>query len=152
METILVGENLQRNEALTVLQVAQLAAGADGTEQPAEHAILQAIAQRIYSHVGLKPGEVSAIGKLHDYDARMSWLRALAAGLESRSARELAFAMAFLVAVSDLELRYAEHESLEELQLVLGVDHRRATDIVVQLTETIASTRTVATRGQAPRQ
>lgn len=139
VETILAGESLNRAEASTVLQIAQLAAGADDTEKPAEHAALQAVAQHIYSLVGLKLPEVSAIPPLPDHDARVSWFRALSAELKTRPARELAFAMAFLVSIADLDLRRDEHESLEELQLALGVDHRRATDIVVQLSETVAS-------------
>ena len=139
VQTILAGHRLNRNEATTVLQIAQLAAGADHTERPAEHSVLQAIAQHVNSLVGGEAEELSAIPPLDDRDARISWFRAVAAQLPCRAARELAFAMAFLVSVSDLELESTEHESLEELQHVLGVDDRRATDLVVHLTAILAN-------------
>jgi hypothetical protein len=134
-----------------VLQIAQLAAGSDDVEQPAEHAVLQAIAQRVYALVGLKPSEVCAIPRIPDRDARLSWFRALAAELHTRAARELAFAMAFLVSISDLELHAIEHASLEEMQEAIGVDDRRAMDLVIQLAETIAEPRD-AGASPSPRQ
>jgi tellurite resistance protein len=136
---ILGTNRLDRAEATTAVSIAQLAAGADDQERPAEHALLQALAQFVLSGVGLRPGEIRAIPALPDHDARIAWFRALSAELRSQAARELAFAFAFLVSVADLELVPDEHDSLEELQHALGVDHRRAMDIVVLLTETVAS-------------
>lgn len=138
-DEILQGEQLDRGEVSQVLTIAQLAAGADHDEQPAEHALLQAIAQHILSRIGLKLGELYAIPPLETPEARIEWFRALSAGLKSRAARELAFAMAFLVSIADLELVGSEHECLETLQQALEVDHRRATDLIVMLTEMIAA-------------
>src|SRR5688572_14425150 len=95
VESILAGERLSRSEAEMILEIAQLAAGADGAEQPAEHAVLQSIAQHVSSLVGLRSEEISAIPPLGGYEARMSWFRALSSQLSTRAARELAFAMAF---------------------------------------------------------
>jgi hypothetical protein len=47
--------------------------------------------------------------------------------------------MAFLIFLSDLELSEIEHESLEDLQRALGVDDRRASEIVIQLADSLAS-------------
>ena len=47
--------------------------------------------------------------------------------------------MAFLVSISDLELAAKEHANLEEMQEAIGVDDRRAMDLVIQLAETIAA-------------
>ena len=144
MDTILAGETLSRDEGTTLLQIAQLAAGADDTEQPVERALLQGLAQRISSLNGVQPAELIAIPPIQGFRARMARFRTLAATLQTRTARELGFAVAFLVAISDLELQSSERETLDELQHALGVDHRRATDIVVQLTEIIASSRRAA--------
>lgn len=144
MDAILAGESLSREEGTTLLQIAQLAAGADDTEQPVERALLQGLAQRISSLNGIQPAELIAIPPIQGFRARMARFRTLAATLQTRAARELGFAVAFLVAISDLELQSSERETLDELQHALGVDHRRATDIVVQLTEIIASTRRAA--------
>jgi hypothetical protein len=139
IDTILAGEELDRNEAAMVLQIAQLAAGSDDVERPAEHALLQAIAQRVYGLVGIQTGELCAIPRIDDRGARLAWFRAIAAELHTRAARELAFAMAFLVSISDLELVAIEHTNLDDLQEAIGVDDRRAMDLVIQLAETIAS-------------
>jgi hypothetical protein len=139
VDSIVDGEELDRNEAAMVLQIAQLAAGSDDVELAAEHSLLQAIAQRVYALVGLEATEVSAIQRIDDPVARLAWFRAIAAELHSRAARELAFAMAFLVSISDLELVAMEHTNLEELQQVIGIDDRRAMDLVIQLAETIAA-------------
>lgn len=144
MDAILAGESLTREEGATLLQIAQLAAGADDTEQPVERALLQALAQRISSLNGIQPAELIAIPPIQGFRARMARFRALAAALQTRAARELGVALAYLVAISDLELQSSERETLDELQHALGVDHRRATDIVVQLTEIIASSRRAA--------
>ncbi len=138
VDTILDSEELNRNEAAIVLQIAQLAAGSDDVERPDEHTMLQAIAQRVSNLVGIEPEEISAIPPIADDDARLAWFESLAAELHTRAARELAFALAFLVTIADLEMVAAEHANLEELQHAIGVDDRRATDLVVQLTETIA--------------
>jgi hypothetical protein len=103
-----------------------------------EHALLQAIAQRVCSLVGLELDELSAIPRLDDQEARLSWLGALASELQTRAARELAFTMAFLVSISDLDLVAAEQSYLEELQRAMGVEDRRATELVIQLTEMIS--------------
>jgi hypothetical protein len=142
IDSIVANEDLNRNEVTMVLQIAQLAAGSDDVERPIEHSLLQAIAQRVGALVGIKPDELSDIPRIDDDDARLSRLRALAAELHTRAARELAFAMAFLVSISDLDLAAVERTDLEELQHAIGVDDRRAMDLVVQLTETIAQERT----------
>lgn len=131
----LPGETLEPVEANTVLEIAQVAAGADRHDDPAEKAMLQAVAQQI----GLKPGELRAIPPLPDDESRRAWVTALAKELRSRGARELAYSLAFLLSVADLELVPAESQALEDLQRALGVDHRRATDVVVYLTEVVAS-------------
>ncbi len=139
METVLQGSSLDRAQATTILQFAQLAAGVDLDDDPAEQAILQTLAQQIASVLGTKPDDVLPIPPLPDEDARLHWLGALASELETRGARELAFVLAFLVSVADLDLNALEMSSLEELQRVLGVDEQRATDLVVFVTETVAS-------------
>lgn len=144
VETILADESLSRDEGTALLQISQLAAGADETEQRVERALLQAIAQRISSLNGDEPAELIAIPPIQGFRARMARFRTLAATLQTRPARELGFALAFLVAISDLELQRSEQETLEELQHALGVGHRRATDLVVQLTDIIAESRRTA--------
>lgn len=142
-DRILGAAPLERAEAIAILEIAQLAAGigagAELDEDPAEHAALQALAQHVDALVGFKQGEVLPLPSLPDEDSRLGWLRALADRLATRGARELAFAFAFLVSVADLELTSAETTALEEFQRALAVDDRRATDLVVLLSETLAT-------------
>lgn len=138
VETVLPDATLERAEATTILEIAQLAAGVEIDGDPVARSILQAVAQQVCSRAGLKPGEVLPIPPLPDEEARASWVGSLAAQLQTRGARELAYALAFLVSVADLELTPAETAALEEFQHALGLDHRRATDLVVVLTEIVA--------------
>jgi tellurite resistance protein len=135
VESFLAGSSLDRAQATTLVQIAQVAAGADLRDDPAEQALLHAVAQ----HVGLKPGELLPIPPLPDEEARLEWIGALSKDLRTHPVRELAFALAFLMSVADLELVPAETEALEEFQRALGVDHRRATDVVVLVTEIVAA-------------
>lgn len=137
-EAVLPERNLDVVEATRILEIAQLAAGVDLDEDPAEQATLQAVAQHVFAIVGMKSEDVRPIPPLPDEEARSVWLDALAAQLHTRGARELAYALAFLVSVSDLKLTPEETAALEEFQHALGLDYRRATDLVILLSEIVA--------------
>lgn len=138
VEDVLPGGTLERAEAVTIVEIGQLAEGL-APNNPVEHATLQAIAQHVYAIVGLKPEELLPIAPLPDDEARSAWLARLGDSLKSRGARELAFVVAFLVAVSDLTLSRTEVTGLDEFQRALGVDDSRATDLVILASETVAS-------------
>jgi hypothetical protein len=139
VETVLAGAALDRAAATTILEFAQLAAGVDRDDDPRETAVLQTLAQRFAPAIGAKPDDVAPIPPVPDEDARTQWLNALASQLPTPGARELAYLLAFLVSVADLELTAVERRALEELQRVLGVDHARAAELVVLVTEAVAS-------------
>jgi hypothetical protein len=140
VDTILAGNELGRAEASVLMQFAQLAASADQREHPAEHALMQAIAQHINARFGGEAEDLAGIVRLEDFGARLSWFRARAGILHTSAARDLAFVLAFLVSIADLELVSAEHANLDELQHVLGVDDRRAMDLVILLTRQLTAT------------
>jgi hypothetical protein len=135
---LVVGETLDRAQALAIVEIAQLAAGAEPDEDPQEHTILQAAVQHICSLAGLELDEVMAIAQIPDA-ARHARFDTLGRQLATPGTRELAYAVAFLVSVSDLELSPTESSDLEELQRVLHVDHRRATDLAVFIAEAVAA-------------
>jgi hypothetical protein len=136
-QAILLDERLDRRQAAMVLSIAQLAAGADHAEHSAEVALLHALAQWVSRETGIQPERASAIPPLPDRVARLSWLRAIGRELHSPAARDLAFAFAFLVFVADLELVSRERTCSEELQRAFSIDDRRATDIVVLVTDIV---------------
>lgn len=144
VETLLAGEAPERAEVLAILEIARLAAGVEPEESPQEHATLQAIAQQVGSLAGLLPGELLASPQPPDDEARSTWLGSLAGRLRTRGARELAYAVAFLVSVADLQLTPDEKTALEAFQHALGLDHRRATDLVVLVAEIVDAGDTAA--------
>lgn len=129
--------SLGRTEAMSVVQFIQIAAGLEHDDAPVEHAMMQTIAQQIGSLAGLEPGELLPIPSLDDERTRTHWLAALAAHLTTVGARELTYVLAFIVAVADLELTPTERRALEEFQQALDLDDRRATDLVVFVTDVV---------------
>jgi hypothetical protein len=144
VETLLPSRTLGPVEANTMLQFVQLAAGADHHDDPIEHSIMQSIAQTVSALAGLRVGEMQSIPPLEDEDARRQWLHTLGAQLASRAARELTYALVFLTSVADLQLTSTELEALEEFQQALGLDHQRVADLVIFLTNIVASSDAVA--------
>ena len=115
------GVSPTRAEGETILQIVQLAAGADEESHPQEHMVLQQIAQHIGSMVGLELDELHMIPKVPDEEAR-------AAGFTDRGelARDIAkYARAYpdndlyriefrFLAVEDPRSTLAQSEALSE--------------------------------------
>lgn len=144
VETLLPRGSLEPVEAEIMLQLVQLAAGADGADVAAEHSIVQSIGQRITALAGLRVGDVIPSAPIDDELQRLESLRLLGADLGSREARELTYAFVFLTVVADLVLTPSERDALEQFQTALGIDHARATDLVVFLTDIVAVSDAVA--------
>ena len=138
VDTLFPERALERDQAMTSLQFVQLAAGADHEDQPAEHCVVQSISQIVGSLSGLELEDLLPILPIERDRSRRRWLRSLGANLRERELRELTYAFVFLVLVSDLELTREERAALEEFQLALDIDDRRAMDLVVFLTDAVA--------------
>jgi len=151
VDQLLPSRTLERSEATTMLQFVQLAAGVDRIDDPVEHSIMQSVAQTVCGLAGLRTGDLLAIPPLNDDLARMSWLRRLGRQLPSRGARELTYALVFLMSVADLVLTSAEREALEEFQHALDIDHERATALIVLLTDTVAASEDLGQRPSTAR-
>ncbi len=136
---LLPAGSLDQTEAGAMLLLVRAAAGADGIDAPPEHAIVQSIAQHICALSGLRVGDVLPLSPVPDDGPRDAWLRRLGAQLSSRATRELAYAFIFLTLVADLAVTPEERAALDAFQRALDIDDRRATDLVVILTETVAS-------------
>lgn len=144
VETLLPSGRLDRSEAITMLQFVQLAAGVDRVDDPIEHSIMQSIAQAVSGLAGMRIEEVQPIPPLGDEHGRLQWLRRLGSQLPSRAARELTYALVFLTSVADLQLTSAERDALEEFQHALALEHQRATDLVIFLTDVVAASDSAA--------
>ncbi len=143
MSELVPGASLAQPEADSLIQLVQLAAGVDHEDDPAEHAIVQAIAQRVRwmseLEPELEPTDILPIPPLPDSDARAHWLAAIAGALRSPGVRELAYVLAFVVTVADLEMKPAERDAMDEVQRALGLDDRCAMDLIVRVTELVAA-------------
>jgi hypothetical protein len=139
VQALLPDASLRRGEAMTILQFVRLAAGIDDDDNPDEHAIMQVIAQQVGCLSGLAAGDLLPSAPMDDEHTRAHWLSALAVHLPRPGVRDFTYALVFLVSVADLQLTVSERDSLEEFQYALGLDDRRATDIVVLLTEIVAA-------------
>jgi hypothetical protein len=136
-DSILGRSKLDRDEVDAIMELAQLAATVDDDESFAEHETLQAIAQHVGAMAGWEPGEMRAV-----HGSAMigeKYVESLSRRLSTQASRELAYAYAFLVSVSNLELTARERAELERFQRALGVSDRRATDLVVRITEVVAA-------------
>jgi hypothetical protein len=141
VDEVLAGAPLDRTQVMTILEIGQLAAGITPNDA-AEHAALQAVAQQVSAIAGIETGELLPIAPLPDEEARVSWLASLAEQLTSEGARELAFVVAFLVSVANLWLSKPEVTALDEFQRALGLDEKRATDLIIFTSESVASENT----------
>lgn len=137
VRALLPRASLGRTEAMSVVQFIQLAAGLEHEDAPAEHAMMQTIAQQVGSLAGLEPGDLLPIPYVDDERTRSHWLGSLAALLTTPGARELTYVLAFIVTVADLELTALERAALDEFQRALALDDRRATDLVVFVTDVV---------------
>lgn len=150
VDLLLPNRRLERSEATTMLQFVQLAAGVERIDGLVEHSIMQSVAQSVCGLAGLRTGELLAIPPLNDDLARMSWLQRLGRQLLSRGARELTYALVFLTTVADLQLTSAERDALEDFQHALEIDDRRATTLVILLTDIVDAPEDPALRSSPP--
>jgi hypothetical protein len=72
-----------------------------------------------------------------DAEERNAQIVSLASRLMSPQSRELAFVVAYLLIVSDLELGPLELELLEALRQALCIDGSRATDLLAEASELV---------------
>jgi hypothetical protein len=132
---LLPEETLRASEALAMLEILRIAAGADGRRHAQEQAVLHAVTQCVCQLAGLEPDEPREVPHMLDGGRRLELLAEI---LETPGAKELAYALSLIVSVADLEKVPTETAHLEHLQHALGIDHRRATDLTVLVVEAVA--------------
>lgn len=139
VETVLpVGTSLPAAEAKAILQTAFLAAEIDLDEDPAEGTLLDAVRTEIWRRAELAPRPQPLVSPLPlpiDREARSAVIRELANQLGTPAARELAYVVAHLLTIADLEITGAEDSFVGELRSALRLDPRRAADLVTTALE-----------------
>src|SRR5262249_7440662 len=124
-------QHLGPAEVRTVLQLAQLAAAIDLEEDPAEQSLLRSLTTRLCAATGVPPDSVPLLSPIPtDDEERAAQIAALVLRLPTTGARDLAFALAYLMIVSDLELAPVEDALMQQLQRALTIPPERASDLV----------------------
>ena len=117
---------LSEADADAVIAIAQLTVDADGREDAEEIKKYFAIGKAIYSHAGLESSPTPTFADHEEDDDR---LRTLAGLLSTPAAKELAYAVAFMMAVADTDLAPEEGALVEALRDALGLTEDRANEI-----------------------
>lgn len=124
---------LTEAEAEAIVGLGQLAVDADGREDPDEIAMFFAFGQAVNDLAGVKRTPEPSIPD-DDEVARMA---ELARALTSDGARDLAYAMAYVLTVADVDIAPAEDVFIARLQDALGMSDERARQLGSSIAEAV---------------
>lgn len=125
------GPALSAREVTAILQLGWLVAEIDFHEDGEELGVWRSIARRLVATSGGEPAFLEPVSPLPlDEEERIARIHEFSAKLSTRSARELAYAIAYLVAVADVELGPIEQSFLDQLRRALAIDEERAAYLV----------------------
>ena len=122
------------DEAEAIVALAQLAVDADGREDPDEIKTFFTAGKAIYELTGMPDLPTPTFLDADDPEDRM---RELAGQLHTAAAKDLAYAVAFVMAVSDVDIAPEEGALVEKLQDVLKLPEERAAEIAATISAAI---------------
>jgi hypothetical protein len=126
----LAGE-LHSRELPAILEAAQLAAAIDLDDASEERSLVRVLIARLCAIAGVDASTVRPLSPVPmDREERDARLAALRERLITPGARELAFVLAYLVVVADLELAPIETDLLDAMQRTLSIPRERAAELV----------------------
>lgn len=126
-------------QAELVIAIAQLAVAADRVEDPDEQALFAALAEHVYAHAKLKT-TAPTLGPVDDEEQRIEHLQSHAAQLRGTPAAALAYSIAYVLTIADLDLAPEEGELLDLLVEALGINPERGDDLTAAVAEAITPT------------
>lgn len=127
---------LSTGEATAVIQIAELAVGVDLEEDTEEHALLQQVKRHVCAIGGIVSDDVPEVSPLPlDGEERRAWCARLARPLVTNGGRELAYVLAYLCVVGDLELAPVEGSLIYDLQHALDISDARSDELVEMAAE-----------------
>jgi hypothetical protein len=128
-------ERLAPADAAALVGITYLALDADDREDEEELAVVDEIAQHVCTLAGT---QVAAPGvRATDDYVRLEKVRELGAQLSGTATRELAYALAYAVSISDMDIAPAEMELLADLAVALGITDARAAELAETLAEAV---------------
>jgi hypothetical protein len=135
---ILADEVVSASDAGAIVRLAELAVGIDLDEFSDERDTLDKLTRLVAASAGIDRDSVRPLSPLPiDAEERRAWLRVLTQHLTSMAACELAYALVYVLIVSDVELGPIETEFLEELRRTLGIQPDRAAELAEQVSEIV---------------
>jgi hypothetical protein len=138
LDLVMPGTRPSPSEARTVLQIAQLAAGIDLDDDASERGLLNTLTRHLCAVAEIPISTVPVLSPLPgDDEERSARLASLAHRLATTRARELAYVLAYLLIVVDLELAPVETELLDGLRRTLGIEDRRAAELLAAAAELV---------------
>lgn len=123
-------------EAELVVAICQLAVAADHAEDEDEASLFESIAAQVYAYAKAATTP-PAFQPVADPEQRRDLIRTHAAQLAGKPSAELAYALAYMLAIADLDLAPEEGEFIDDLGEALALDPDRADDLIVAITEII---------------
>ena len=123
-------------EAELVVAICQLAVAADDVADPDEAVLFETIAAHVYAHANVVT-TAPTFQPLDDPEQRRDLIKSHAAQLAGKPSASLAYALAYILAIADLDLAPEESEFIEDLGDTLGIDPDRADELIVSITDII---------------
>lgn len=123
-------------DAELIVAIAQLAIAADRVDDPDEQALFGALVEQLYKHAKVSTS-APTLAPVDDDEQRMEHLRSHAAQLAGKPSAALAFAIAYLLVIADLDLAPEEGDLLDTLREALGLDEDRAEDVTSAVSSVI---------------
>ena len=131
LDVTLGSQRLAPREIRSVLAIAQLAAAVDLDDDPAERTMLQTLTSKLCAWGGIPADSVPLLSPVPtDEEERAARIALLVRALRTTDARHLAFALAYLIIVADLELAPIEDSVLQQLQRELPIPGDRASELI----------------------
>ena len=123
------GAALGEDEAVALVRIAHLALAADDREDSDEVEVVHELVAQLC--VLANTGAIASPELAHGDGDRLARIRDLGRQLRATPARELAYALAYLVSIADLELAPAEQALVDTLAPALGLAGERAAELAI---------------------
>ena len=128
LQTIHPGK-LSTEDAETIVELAQMSVDADGQEDADEIRMFFALGKAVFELAGLRDTPTPTF--MDDDDEHR--ITTLAGKLSSVQSKELAYAVAHLLTVVDVQIAPEEDDFLQQLREALGVADERADELAADL-------------------
>jgi hypothetical protein len=131
---------LSAADATAIVSIARLAVDADRSEDSDELELYDALAEQVCKLAGISPDAVQDAEDKQPRgdDDRQQRMLARADQLKTAPPRELAYVVAYVLTISDLDIRREEDAFLAELQESLAISDDRQGEIAELVNDAIA--------------